>query len=193
VSCNLDCEPRAHLSIAEVFQLPGSSRSTFWPGRTKTGIGWEAGSRTPILWSRARCPTIERPPSKRSNRAAKGIAVCGTPRTRRGAGLFYEFARRAQHKNAAALAGEGGFEPPNVGSKGRCLTTWRLPTAADPQHSTMQPGFHVAEDSSSGLCVPTSEDDPPAFASQRRRMNPPPFASQRRRMILRPLHLNVGG
>src|ERR1051326_4671100 len=26
-----------------------------------------------------------------------------------------------------ALAGEGGFEPPNGGSKGRCLTTWRLP------------------------------------------------------------------
>src|SRR2546428_13212145 len=25
------------------------------------------------------------------------------------------------------LAGEGGFEPPNVGSKDRCLTTWRLP------------------------------------------------------------------
>src|SRR6266849_2034264 len=25
------------------------------------------------------------------------------------------------------MAGEGGFEPPNGGSKGRCLTTWRLP------------------------------------------------------------------
>src|SRR5437763_469177 len=26
------------------------------------------------------------------------------------------------------MAGEGGFEPPNVGSKDRCLTTWRLPS-----------------------------------------------------------------
>jgi hypothetical protein len=26
------------------------------------------------------------------------------------------------------LAGEDGFEPSNVGSKDRCLTTWRLPT-----------------------------------------------------------------
>src|ERR1041385_6179794 len=25
------------------------------------------------------------------------------------------------------VAGEGGFEPPSVGSKDRCLTTWRLP------------------------------------------------------------------
>ena len=28
------------------------------------GIGWEAGTRTPIHWSRASCPTIERPPSR---------------------------------------------------------------------------------------------------------------------------------
>jgi hypothetical protein len=28
-------------------------------------------------------------------------------------------------------AGEGGFEPPNGGSKGRCLTTWRLPNTVD--------------------------------------------------------------
>ena len=27
------------------------------------------------------------------------------------------------------MAGEEGFEPPNGGSKGRCLTTWRLPNA----------------------------------------------------------------
>ena len=27
------------------------------------------------------------------------------------------------------MAGEEGFEPPNDGSKGRCLTTWRLPIA----------------------------------------------------------------
>src|SRR5262245_63893209 len=26
------------------------------------------------------------------------------------------------------VAGEVGFEPTNGGSKGRCLTTWRLPT-----------------------------------------------------------------
>ena len=25
------------------------------------------------------------------------------------------------------MAGEEGFEPPNGGSKGRCLTTWLLP------------------------------------------------------------------
>jgi hypothetical protein len=27
-------------------------------------IGWEAGIRTPITWSRATCPTVERPPSR---------------------------------------------------------------------------------------------------------------------------------
>jgi hypothetical protein len=27
-------------------------------------VGWEAGTRTPIHWSRASCPTIERPPSR---------------------------------------------------------------------------------------------------------------------------------
>ena len=26
-------------------------------------IGWEAGIRTPITWSRATCPTVERPPN----------------------------------------------------------------------------------------------------------------------------------
>ena len=26
-------------------------------------VGWEAGIRTPITWSRATCPTVERPPS----------------------------------------------------------------------------------------------------------------------------------
>jgi hypothetical protein len=25
------------------------------------------------------------------------------------------------------LAGDEGFEPPNVGTKSRCLTTWRIP------------------------------------------------------------------
>ena len=32
---------------------------------TKQEIGWEAGIRTPITWSRATCPTVERPPSAR--------------------------------------------------------------------------------------------------------------------------------
>lgn len=32
------------------------------------------------------------------------------------------------------MAGEGGFEPPNVGSKDRCLTTWRLPSAPAGAH-----------------------------------------------------------
>src|SRR6266496_4245265 len=27
------------------------------------GVGWEAGIRTPIPWSRATCPTVGRPPS----------------------------------------------------------------------------------------------------------------------------------
>ena len=26
------------------------------------------------------------------------------------------------------LAGDEGFEPPNVGTKSRCLTTWRIPS-----------------------------------------------------------------
>ena len=31
--------------------------------------------------------------------------------------------------NVILLAGMEGFEPPNVGTKNRCLTTWRHPTA----------------------------------------------------------------
>jgi hypothetical protein len=37
------------------------SRSSRWFRRAKAG--WEAGIRTPITASRARCPTVERPPS----------------------------------------------------------------------------------------------------------------------------------
>src|SRR3990167_8928194 len=33
------------------------------------------------------------------------------------------------YKHAHVVAGEEGFEPPNGGSKGRCLTTWLLPNA----------------------------------------------------------------
>src|SRR5437868_12018452 len=32
--------------------------------RAERRFGWEAGTRTPIHWSRASCPTIERPPSR---------------------------------------------------------------------------------------------------------------------------------
>src|SRR6266516_5591535 len=35
---------------------------------------------------------------------------------------------RLKGSRLPSLAGEGGFEPPNVGSKDRCLTTWRLPS-----------------------------------------------------------------
>ena len=38
-------------------------------GRAKAG--WEAGIRTPITWSRATCPTVERPPSTRGNFARR--------------------------------------------------------------------------------------------------------------------------
>jgi hypothetical protein len=31
--------------------------------RRRAKAGWEAGIRTPITWSRATCPTVERPPS----------------------------------------------------------------------------------------------------------------------------------
>ena len=34
---------------------------------TVPSLGWEAGTRTPIHWSRASCPTIERPPSRPRN------------------------------------------------------------------------------------------------------------------------------
>jgi hypothetical protein len=33
-------------------------------------------------------------------------------------------------EQAGKLAGAGGFEPPNAGTKNRCLTTWRRPTSA---------------------------------------------------------------
>src|SRR5947209_7038931 len=35
-----------------------------------------------------------------------------------------------QRTGPCPLAGEGGFEPPDVGSKDRCLTTRRLPREA---------------------------------------------------------------
>lgn len=34
-------------------------------------------------------------------------------------------------KSSILLAGEEGFEPPNAGTKTRCLTTWRLPKALE--------------------------------------------------------------
>lgn len=36
-------------------------------------FGWEAGTRTPIHWSRASCPTIERPPSRSRERGLSGM------------------------------------------------------------------------------------------------------------------------
>src|SRR4051794_2462909 len=35
--------------------------------------------------------------------------------------------RDGEIRRGSSVAGEGGFEPPNGGSKGRCLTAWRLP------------------------------------------------------------------
>src|SRR5262245_6152979 len=49
-------------STVELFQLLTLSRSTCLSKATKVEIGWEAGIRTPITWSRATCPTVERPP-----------------------------------------------------------------------------------------------------------------------------------
>jgi Recombinase/Recombinase zinc beta ribbon domain len=48
---------------------------------TKTEIGWEAGIRTPITWSRATCPTVERPPNRRLRpaRGAGGKSAEGRP------------------------------------------------------------------------------------------------------------------
>ena len=48
------------------------------------GYGWEAGIRTPITASRARCPTVERPPSRcRNLRVYPGPYPRGKPvRTR---------------------------------------------------------------------------------------------------------------
>src|SRR6266487_3928924 len=43
--------------------------------KSPKGIGWEAGTRTPIHWSRASCPTIERPPSR-----SAGARLSGKPR-----------------------------------------------------------------------------------------------------------------
>src|SRR5687767_12455080 len=37
------------------------------------------------------------------------------------------------------MAGEGGFEPPNGGSKDRCLTTWRLPIGVFGEHNNNTP------------------------------------------------------
>ena len=39
---------------------------------------------------------------------------------------------------AGPLAGEEGFEPSNGGSKGRCLTTWRLPNGMQNAGCRMQ-------------------------------------------------------
>ena len=38
--------------------------------------------------------------------------------------------KRRTESSSFFLAGDEGFEPPNVGTKSRCLTTWRIPSNA---------------------------------------------------------------
>ncbi len=84
-------------------------------------------------------------------------------RTRRGAALFYGSGCGSQPKR---LAGEGGFEPPNGGSKGRCLTTWRLPKTV---------GFNAARiiaiprggGNGRTLCGPTARSTGPGDPGER--------------------------
>ena len=46
-----------------------------WRTHAKQLLGWEAGIRTPITASRARCPTVERPPSTESRRLENPTTV----------------------------------------------------------------------------------------------------------------------
>ncbi len=55
--CRLFAETPAGVSVA------GTGRRTQIVGRVGLEFGWETGIRTPISWSRARCPTVERSPS----------------------------------------------------------------------------------------------------------------------------------
>ena len=50
-------------------------------------FGWEAGIRTPITWSRATCPTVERPPSVRPRSRQKSSIVANPPRSGQGAAV----------------------------------------------------------------------------------------------------------
>ncbi len=43
--------------------------------RSRAKSGWEAGIRTPITASRARCPTVERPPSEEPKRRAEPLII----------------------------------------------------------------------------------------------------------------------
>ena len=63
------------------------------------------------------------------------------------------------------MAGEEGFEPSNGGSKGRCLTTWRLPNVLEAyQNSTSSCSILLRID----LCTPHAMirimKDPQQFA-----------------------------
>jgi hypothetical protein len=60
---------RTARSIAELSVRLTLRRSICLRKGTKLKIGWEAGIRTPITASRARCPTVERPPSNGRRRA----------------------------------------------------------------------------------------------------------------------------
>ena len=37
--------------------------------------------------------------------------------------------KKTGYRRSFFLAGDEGFEPPNVGTKSRCLTTWRIPSS----------------------------------------------------------------
>jgi hypothetical protein len=74
--------PRDRYSLRDTSRAAGARPSRSSPeGRAKAG--WEAGIRTPITWSRATCPTVERPPSRR-NLAGRGanLDYIGPPEAR---------------------------------------------------------------------------------------------------------------
>src|SRR5262245_46897205 len=53
---------RASTRSGPLLKLP--SKSCKQLAKRIQKLGWEAGIRTPITWSRATCPTVERPPSR---------------------------------------------------------------------------------------------------------------------------------
>ena len=118
--------------------VPSSQRAS-----AASKVGWEAGIRTPITWSRATCPTVERPPSARpeipegqeplilarsssagqgarqsTEKASKSKKDSGPARTTRGAATKQDarIAARSAYLLVVAAARPLGGEPRPIGA-----------------------------------------------------------------------------
>ena len=103
-------------------------------------IGWEAGIRTPIPWSRATCPTVERPPSTGQGRPQELCTLAAsTPTGQVPAGLSSQIRRPLpdHHARGVGLAVDDGRHD------GRIRNTQSV-NATDPDTIRAIPGVPVA-------------------------------------------------